>query len=82
MRDNIVTSMSFQNAHPIVYNSFNICELVQKSKLSSFSIKMLQEICSSFGLDISNIKIKRKQPYINILRDLVKGCKCQLGTVK
>ena len=82
MRDNIVTSMSIQNAHPIVYDSFNICELVQKSKLASFSIKMLQEICSSFGLDISNIKIKRKQPYINILRDLVKGCKCQLGTVK
>ncbi|CAH3124606.1 unnamed protein product [Pocillopora meandrina] len=82
MRDNIVTSMSIQNAHPIVYDSLNICELVQKSKLASFSIKLLQEICSSFGLDISNIKIKRKQPYINILRELVKGCKCQLGTVK
>ncbi|CAH3162327.1 unnamed protein product [Pocillopora meandrina] len=82
MRDNIVTSMSIQNAQPIVYDSFNICELVQKSKLASFSIKLLQEICSSFGLDISNIKIKRKQPYINILRELVKGCKCQLGTVK
>ena len=82
MRDNIVTSMSIQNAHPIVYDSFNICELVQKSKLASFSIKLLQEICASFGLDISNIKIKRKQPYINILRELVKGCKCQLGTVK
>ena len=82
MRDNIVTSMSVQNAHPIVYDSFNICELVQKSKLASFSIKMLQEIFSSFGLDISNIKIKRKQPYINILRELVKGYKCQLGTLK
>ena len=85
MRDNIVTSMSVQDAHPIVYDSFNICELVQKSKLASFSLKMLQEICSSFGLDISNIKIKRNQPYINIRRDLVrlvKGCKCQLGTVK
>ena len=35
MRDNIVTSMSIQNAHPIVYDSFNICELVQKSKLAS-----------------------------------------------
>ena len=78
MRDNIVTGMSIQNALPIVYDSFNICELVQKSKLASF----LHEICSSFGLDISNIKIKRKQPYVNLLRDLVKGCKCQLGTVK
>lgn len=43
MRDNIVTSMSIQNAHPIVYDSFNICELVQKSKLASFSIKLLQD---------------------------------------
>mgnify|MGYP006896101701 CR=1 FL=1 len=34
MRDNIVTSMSIQNAHQIVYDSFKICELVQKSKLA------------------------------------------------
>ena len=35
MRDNIVTSMSIQNSLPIVYDSFNICELAQKSKLAS-----------------------------------------------
>ena len=55
---------------------------MQKSKLASFYIKMLQEICLSFGLDISSIKIKRKEPYINMLKDLVKGCKCQLGKEK
>lgn len=63
MREKVVTNVSIQNAHPILYDAYNICELVEQSKLSTFSICMLREICSSFGLDTSNITLKqRKQP--------------------
>ena len=51
MREKVVTNVSIQNAHPILYDAYNICELVEQSKLSTFSICMLREICSSFGLD-------------------------------
>ena len=77
MRNKVVSEISIQHAHPIVYDAHNICELVQNSKLSSFSIKMLQNICASFGLDTSRITVKRKKPYIDLLTNLVMGCKCQ-----
>ena len=76
IKENVVATISIQHAHPIVYDAHNICDLVENSKLSSFSIKMQQEICSSFGLDTSSITLRRKKPYIDILTDLVKGCQC------
>ena len=55
------------------------CELVKNLKLSTFSIKMLQDICSSFGLNVSKITIKRKKPHIDLLTNVVMGCKCQMS---
>ena len=31
--------------HPILYESYNICQMALTSKLSNFSIAMLQDIC-------------------------------------
>ena len=72
-----MTNVLTQNAHPIVYDAYNICELVEKSKLSSFSIRMIQEICFSFGLDISNIELSEESSstLTLTLRGLVKSCK-------
>lgn len=66
LNDKIYTQshISIQYAHPIVYDAHNICDLVQKSKLSSFSIAMLQNICEAFGLDTSSIRVRRKKPYV------------------
>lgn len=77
LRNQVMSEISIQQVHPIVYDAHNICELVKNSKLSTFSMKMLQDICSSFGLDVSKITIKRKKPYIDLLTNLAMGCKCQ-----
>ena len=58
------------------YDSYNICELVLSSKLGSFSVSMLRGICESFGLDISEITVKRKKPFVALLSNLVQGCSC------
>ncbi|KAL9954022.1 hypothetical protein ACROYT_G041510 [Oculina patagonica] len=42
--------------HPIVYDCYNLCELVRSSKLSSFAIQMLKEICNHFEIDTSHNK--------------------------
>ena len=56
MRD-IVTSMSIQNAHPIVYDSFNNCELVQKSKLALFSyINILRDFEKDWKCQLGTVK--------------------------
>ena len=63
--------------HPICYDTYNICELIQNSNLSKFSIQMLQNICEHFDIPIVDIKLKRKAPYIEKLIAFGKKCACQ-----
>ena len=66
--------------HPIIFQNYNICEMSSKSKLTSFSIQMLQEICDSLELDTSGITIRRKKPYVLLLEELVTTCSCSAST--
>ena len=67
----------FVIAHPIVFDTYNICQMVAVSGLSKLSISVLQDICKYFELDCSDITKKRKQPYANILTEFVKNsCTC------
>ena len=75
LRNEVMAEMSIQ--HPIMYDTHNICEIVACSRLSKFSVQMLQDICSFYQLDISSIYIKRKKPYIDLLTDLVQSCSCK-----
>ena len=77
MSKKVVSEISFQHAHPILYNDYSICELVKNSKLSNFPIQVLNDICTSFGLDTSQVNVKRKKPYVDILTSLVMDCQCQ-----
>ena len=56
--------------HPIIYDSYNICDMVATSKLPKFSIAMLQVICRYFELE------RRKKPYVDMLVNLVQSCTC------
>ena len=73
--NNVMEGLELQ--HPIIFDKYNICEIVCQSKLSKFSVGMLQEICIALGLDVSSITSKRKQPYMDILQELVDKCGCQ-----
>ena len=64
-------------AHPIVYDCYNLCEIILSSKLSSFAVQMLKEMCSYFEIDTSHIKVKRKKPYVDLLVAFSKNCSCQ-----
>ena len=65
---------TFALQHPIMFDKYNICEIVCQSKLSKFSIEILREICTALELDVSSITRKRKQPYMDILQELVDKC--------
>ena len=79
LKDAVMSDLSIQHSHPIVYDAYNLCEMVQNSRLLAFSIAMLNNICLSFGLDTSSIKVKRKKPYTEMLTNLVMGCECQIN---
>ena len=63
--------------HPICYDSYNICELLADSKLSRFAIQMLQDISEHFDIPITDIKVRRKAPYIERLITFGRKCTCQ-----
>ena len=63
--------------HPICYDRYDICELIANSKLSIFAIQMLKDICEHFDIPTTDIKVKRKAPYIDKLIAFGKNCTCQ-----
>ena len=60
--------------HPITCVIYNICELSANSKLSKFAISVLSDICQHLGINISDITVKRKQPYVDMLNAFCNGC--------
>ena len=77
MKKKVVSEIFIQHTHPILYNDYSVCELVKNSKLSNFLIKVLNDICTSFRLDTSQVNVKRKELYVDILTSLVMGCQSQ-----
>lgn len=68
---------TFALQHPIMFEKYNICEIVCQSKLSKFSVGMLREICTALELDVYSITSKLEQPYMDILQRLVDKCSCK-----
>ena len=71
----VLNEVSIQ--HPIMYDTYNICDCVSQSKLDKFSISVLQDIFGSFQLDTSDIGQRRKKPYIELIVSLVEKCSCK-----
>ena len=63
--------------HPITYDAYNLCDMVSKSKLKSFSVSVLKEICGFFNIDVTDISLHRKQPYVKKIESLCLSCICQ-----
>ena len=63
--------------HPIVYDSYNLCELASQNKLNKFSLSGLNSICSFVGINTLDIKdSRRKKPFISRLQSFCQECEC------
>lgn len=63
--------------HPISYDVYNLCDMVARSKLKTFSVSVLKDICLFFNIDVTDITVHRKQPYVNKIQSLCLSCVCQ-----
>lgn len=75
MSNEVTKALALQ--HPIMYETYNICEIVGQSKLAKFSIRTLQNICAALELDVASMTGKRKQPYMEIIEGVVARCGCK-----
>ena len=76
MRSDVSTQVALY--HPVMYDTYNICDLAASSgKLKAiFSVSVLRDISLSLGVEVSPITVRRKQPYIDKLLEVVRSCTC------
>ena len=65
-----------QPKHPVMYDGYNLCDLVTSQKLSKLKISTLSEICRSFKLEVPAHQAKRKAPFVGALTTMVSECSC------
>ena len=72
-----VAVQELQIRHPISYDVYNLCVMVARSKLKNFSVTVLKDICLFYNIDVTDITVHRKQPYVNKILSLCLSCVCQ-----
>ena len=60
--------------HPVIYDSYDICELVRQDALSKFNAAQLKAICTHFELPFKARDVKTV--LINKLKVMVRECAC------
>lgn len=63
--------------HPIAYDQYNVCELINNGVAAKLNVEMLQRISTELGLDVPERPVRRKAPYIKLLSDVVSQCSCR-----
>ena len=58
-----------QLCHPIVFDSFNLCDMSRKNRLGDLSVAMLRTVCEHFDIDVKEITVQRKAPYLTLLEE-------------
>lgn len=79
MSNEVTKALALQR--PIMYETYNICESVDQSKLAKFSIRTQQKICAALELDVTSMTGKCKQPYMEIIEGVVARCGCKTSRV-
>lgn len=60
--------------HPLMYDVFNLCEMANENKLSSFKCKMLKEICKHFEIPFNTRNSKSE--LLQKITEMVAECSC------
>ena len=74
-RDAVVTTSQIQ--HPITYDQFDLCSMAKGDTLKMLKLPMLQLLCEGLGLDVPQPPVRRRAPYMELLKDITKNCSCQ-----
>ena len=74
-RDVVATASQIQ--HPITYDQFDLCSMAKGDTLKMRKLPMLQRVCEGLGLDVPQPPVRRRAPYMELLKDITQNCACQ-----
>lgn len=66
-----------QLEHPLVYDHYNLCKMALDDTLKNLKLPMLQSVCEDLGLDVPLPPVRRKAPYLALLKDITSACSCR-----
>ena len=64
--------------HPIVFDQYDVCQLVHNEVLKKLTINMIEKICLELGLATPNPPVRRRSPYEQALKEAVALCSCSV----
>ena len=73
-RDAVTSTM--QVSHPIVVDQYDICALIKSKGARRLKVGLLQTLCESLELQVPSPAVRRKAPYIELLKTLADNCSC------
>ena len=73
-----VVAREFLPAHPVMWNGRNLCEMASDRKLDKLSLTRLRGICADLNIDMEEIRVKRKQPYVEKIDAYCQTCICKV----
>lgn len=66
-RDAAVTTNQIQ--HSITYDQFDLCSMAEGDTLKMLKLPTLQLVCEGLGLDVPQPPVRRRAPYMELLKD-------------
>ena len=72
-----VAATASQIQHPITYDQFDLCSMAKGDTLKMLKLPMLQRVCEGLGLDVPQPPVRRRAPYMELLKDITENCSCQ-----
>ena len=75
-----VAATASQIQHPITYDQFDLCTMAKGDTLKMLKLPMLQRVCEGLGLDAPHPPVRRRAPYMELLKDITQNCACQQWT--
>lgn len=68
---------TIQLNHPLIYDQYNLCTMALDGTLKLLKLTMLQHMCEDLGLDVPPKPMRKKAPYLALLKDITTKCTCQ-----
>ena len=72
-----VATTASQIQHPIMYDQFHLCSMVKGDTLKMLKLLMLLRVCKGLDLDVPQPPVRRRAPYMELLKDITQNCSCQ-----
>ena len=73
-----IVAREFLPVHPVMWDGRNLCEIASDRKLDKLSLTQLRDICAYLNIDTEEVRVKRKQPYVEKIDAYCQTCICKV----